>query len=105
MSVNSEKAQTDEILRPAVGNEPQSRTGMGLNCAARLGPSLDRECKRRARKGDYCVQHWEMNYGHQFNLLTWECHGCGVKWKDMDDLICEAKVSVVEFIGIGTDHA
>lgn len=92
MSVNAET----EVARPAVGNEPESRTGMGLNCAARLGPNLERECKRKAHKGDYRVRHWQMNYGHEFNLLTCECK-CGVKWKEMDDEICAAKVEVVGF--------
>jgi hypothetical protein len=86
-----------EIILPAVGNEPESRTGMSLNCAARLGPNLDRECKRMARKGDYCLQHWQMNYGHNFDSLTLEC-GCGVKWNEEGaSEVCDAKVTYVEF--------
>lgn len=85
-----------EVARPGVGNEPDSRTGMGLNCAAWLGATVGngRECKRKARKGDYCVQHWLMNYGHEFNLLTLECK-CGVKWGGVTDEICEKKVTYI----------
>lgn len=86
-----------EVLMPAVGNEMQSRTGMGLNCAARLAaPNYGRECKRMARKGDYCLQHWLMNYGHQWNLLTLTCE-CGARWnRENVPEICAAKIAFVE---------
>jgi hypothetical protein len=90
----------DEVALIGVGNEPQSRTGMGLACAAQLAaPNYGRECKRKARKGDYCLQHWIMNYGHDYNLVTLECP-CGAKWGDADvSEVCSAKVAFAELYG------
>jgi hypothetical protein len=93
----AEEVKMEDVALIAVGNEPQSRTGKGLNCAAQLAaPNYGRECKRKASKGDYCLQHWLMNYGHSFNVSRLECP-CGSKWGDADvPEICSAKVAFVE---------
>jgi len=83
--------ETVVIISPGIGLEQDSRAGIGLNCAARIS---DRECKRAARKGDYCLQHWLINYGHQWNLLTLTCP-CGASWdKDVPE-ICPAKIRYI----------
>src|ERR1051326_4379363 len=89
-----EAHEMTELALPASGSEPGSRAAMALNCAAMVGPKLLRECLRKAAKGDYCVRHWNANFGHELVYVSgvWRCRVCGVRLRGMDDEMCVEKV-------------